>query len=142
NRASRLSDVGTVRFLLTDGLTTPSGASAPAGRPMRTGAIAAAVAAFVVAGLTSTAWWYFRPSPSTPVTRFSIVLPSDQSFSNTGRQFLALSPDGTKIVYTASQRLYVRSMSDLEARPISGIDGGYSVVSPVFSPDGGSVAFY
>src|SRR5207248_8955010 len=36
----------------------------------------------------------------------------------------------------------VRSMGDLEARPIGGIDGTYAVINPIFSPDGRSVAFY
>ena len=33
-------------------------------------------------------------------------------------------------------------MSGLDARPIPGIDGSYSVVNPVFSPDGRSIVFW
>ena len=33
---------------------------------------------------------------------------------------MALSPDGTRIVYVAAGQLYARSMSELEARAIAG----------------------
>jgi Tol biopolymer transport system component len=71
-----------------------------------------------------------------------LVLPSGQTFSNPGRQVISISPDGTQIVYTANQRLWLRSMSDVEARPIAGIDGSSPPINPVFSPDGRSIAFY
>src|SRR5262249_32981535 len=53
---------------------------------------------------------------------------------------IALSPDGTQIVYVANSRLYRRSLSQLEAQPIPGTDAS-GVSDPVFSPDGQSVAF-
>jgi serine/threonine-protein kinase len=55
---------------------------------------------------------------------------------------IAISPDGTQIVYTANQRLWLRSMSEVEARPIGGIDASSAVINPVFSPDGRSIAYY
>jgi Tol biopolymer transport system component len=56
----------------------------------------------------------------------------------------APSPDGTRLVYVANNQLYLRSMSDLEARPIPGTQQpeGQSPFNPVFSPDGQSIAFY
>ena len=96
--------------------------------------------------LAGAASWHFWPQ-ATPVTvtRFSITLTQGQSpatFTNPGRQVLALSQDGTQIVYSANQRLYLRAMGDLDARPIPGIDGSYGVVNPVFSPDGRSIVFW
>ena len=41
----------------------------------------------------------------------------------------------------ANARLYVRSLSEVEARPISGTEGGGNIFSPVFSPDSRSIAF-
>ena len=41
----------------------------------------------------------------------------------TNNQTLAVSPDGTPLVYLANHQLYLRSMSDLEARPIPGTHG-------------------
>ena len=144
DRSVRLSDVGTVRFLLSDALRLPVGTPAlTESRPFRRWALAVVATALIVAGLTSAAWWYVRPSPPSPtVTRFPLVLPSGQSFSNPGRQMIAISPDGTQIVYTANQRLWLRSMSDVEARPIGGVDGSSPPINPVFSPDSRSIAFY
>jgi serine/threonine-protein kinase len=74
--------------------------------------------------------------------RFSVPLGDNQSFTNVGRRVLALSPDGTQLVYVANRRLYRRSMADLEPRPIPGADGtGGAILGPVFSPDGKSLAY-
>jgi Tol biopolymer transport system component len=39
-------------------------------------------------------------------------------------------------------RLLLRQLDDFEAQPIPGIENGQGVNSPVFSPDGRSIAFY
>ena len=44
----------------------------------------------------------------TIVTRFTFPLGNGQAFTNTGRQLVAMSPDGTKMVYVANQRLWLR----------------------------------
>ena len=78
---------------------------------------------------------------SQPVTRFSIALPDNETTSWV--PFLALSPDGTQLVYSAVQndtrRLYRRATDQLEAKPIPGTDGG---LDPFFSPDGKWVGFF
>src|SRR4029079_7677458 len=66
----------------------------------------------------------------------------DQQFTNAGRPLLAISPDGTQVVYVANQRLYLRRMSDAEERPIQGTETAAGVTSPVFSPDGQSIVFW
>jgi len=144
DRGSRLSDFGTVRFLLSDGLTLSVAAPASTATPaFRRWTLPVVATALIVAGLTSAAWWYARPVPMAPiVTRFPLVLPSGQNFSNPGRQMIAISPDGTQVVYTANQRLWLRSMSEVETRPIGGFDGSFAVINPVFSPDGRSIAFF
>jgi hypothetical protein len=58
------------------------------------------------------------------------------------RQALAISPDGARMAYLANGQLYLRSMSELEPRPIAGADTGSFVANPVFSPDSRSVAFW
>jgi serine/threonine-protein kinase len=73
------------------------------------------------------------------VIRFPFTLPEGQQFTGQARSVIALSPDGTRIVYSADQRLYMRSMSELEPHAIPGPDLAYD---PVFSPDGNSLAFY
>jgi serine/threonine-protein kinase len=72
------------------------------------------------------------------VTRLAFSLPEGHQLS-VNRGAVAISPDGTRIVYGAEGRLYVRSVSDFDAAPIPGTD---SAINPVFSPDGQSLAFW
>ncbi len=82
--------------------------------------------------------------------RFSIVLPQDAPLAPAsamplavGRASLALSPDGTRLVYVAfvngDTKLYVRDMERGEFRALSGTEGAHS---PFFSPDGQWVGFF
>ena len=101
-------------------------------------ALGGAVAAIAVAGIVM---WNVRPTtPLLPVTRFAFTLDKGQRFT-TNYQALAISPDGTQIVYVADRQLYIRSMSDLRARPIPGMQQ-MTPASTVFSPDSRSIAFY
>jgi serine/threonine-protein kinase len=56
---------------------------------------------------------------------------------------IALSPDGTRLVYTAESsdgtQLYVRSLDRFDARPIPGTEDAFS---PFLSPDGQWVGFF
>jgi len=56
---------------------------------------------------------------------------------------LALSPDGTRLVYAGrgpqGRRLYVRELDRFGATPIPGTEGG---IGPFFSPDGQWVGFW
>src|SRR6516225_8806566 len=88
--------------------------------------------------------WNLKPSPTPPVTRTVISLPPGQQLA--GLEIgpaVALSPDGTHLVYVArqgaTQQLYLRAMDSLEARPIPDTEGG---ASPFFSPDGQWVGFF
>ena len=53
---------------------------------------------------------------------------------------MAISPDGTRIVYVANYQLYLRSMDQLEAVPIRGTNE--SPTEPFFSPDGQWVGYF
>ena len=53
---------------------------------------------------------------------------------------MAVSPDGSQIVYVANAQLYLRTLDDMEARPIQGTDE--DPASPFFSPDGEWVGYY
>ncbi len=93
--------------------------------------------AVIVAGVAI--WSLTRPEVR-PITRFPLVLPSDQQPTGADRHVVALSPDGTHLVYTANQQLYLRPMDQLEAIPIRGTEGGSR--EPFFSPDGQWVGFW
>ena len=100
-------------------------------------AIISALALVVITGLA--VWAVTRLAPSAPdaVTRFPIVLPSD--FVSGPHSQIALSSDGTHLVYAANDQLYLRDMDQMEAAPIRGTEGA---VEPFFSPNGQSVGFW
>jgi serine/threonine protein kinase/Tol biopolymer transport system component len=143
----RLADISVPLFLLSEDAPAPPTTPTAEGhvqppRWKRAAPIAAAVllTAAVAAGIS----WMMRPSPPEPpvVTRFTMPLPQGQQFTNTGRQIVDVSRDGSQFVYVANQRLYLRGMGDLEPRLIPGSDLGGNILNPVFSPDGREVAFW
>ena len=115
-------------------------------QPLWKRAIPVVAAAIVVGALSSIATLYLKPSTTLPptITRFAFTLGEGQQLTNAIRQVIAISPDGTKMAYAANSRVYLRSMSEFEARPIPGTENtqNLSVSSPTFSPDGKSVAFW
>jgi serine/threonine-protein kinase len=148
----RLRDIGEARIQLeevisgvADDLSSAAVgvATAPAvsHRRERVAWAVAVAAAVLLALVTGAAAWRLKPEPARGVARFAVPLPDGQDFTGTGRQVVALSPDGSTLVYVANTRLYVRPISALDARLLVGETGG-QVTSPVVSPDGRSVAFY
>ena len=115
-------------------------------QPLWKRAIPVIAAAIVVGALSSIATLYFKPSTSPPltITRFPLTLGEGQQLTNAGRQVIAISPDATKIAYAANSRVYLRLMSELDARPIPGTENIQNefVSSPTFSPDGQFIAFW
>jgi eukaryotic-like serine/threonine-protein kinase len=146
NPKNRRSDATDIRLDIEQLLHEPA-AAAPVieipQRPLWARALPVASALVIGGILTGAAIWYLRPAPAAgAMTRFSVTLPQGQTFSSTGRQFVAVTRDGSAMVYAANQRLYYRKMSELDARPIPGTETFQAAVNPVFSPDGRSLAFW
>ena len=100
--------------------------------------------ALVVGGLT--VWGLMRPAPQppAPVERFVVTTPATVPFSPTGSQDLAISPDGTRVIYLASandgtNHLYVRPVDQLEG--FSLFSSPAAINTPTVSPDGAWVVF-
>jgi Tol biopolymer transport system component len=144
DRRQRIGDISTALFLLNEPLDAPAPAiqtRVVVHRALWRRAMPFAATAALVAALVGGVAWSVRPSlPPLTVTRFPFTLPEGQQFTNYQRGAIAISPDGTQMVYVANQRLYLRAMSEVEARPISGTEQS-NPVNPVFSPDGRSIAF-
>ena len=141
----RYADIAVPLHLLADPTPAFVATRAPSAAPtsFRRRALPVVAAATVAALVTGGVAWSTRPA-QTPagVTRFTINL-GNVALSNTGRQAIALSPDGSRIVYTADRRLYVRPMADPEPRLIPGLENVTNyVASPAISPDGTEVAFW
>jgi Tol biopolymer transport system component len=141
----RLRDIGEARIVLSDpapaeGAVGGVPALAPS-QPLWRRTIPVVLSAIVAGVLASAATVYLTPSQAPlVVTRFPFTLGEGQSITGAPNRQVAISPDGTQMAYTANQRLFLRSMSELEARPIAGTDTG--VTGPVFSPDSRLVAFW
>jgi eukaryotic-like serine/threonine-protein kinase len=101
---------------------------------------AASLLACAIIGITV---WILKPVPPRPVTRFTLSLPPDQQLAGLDALAIALSPDGTRLAYVATQngaqQIYLRAMDSSEIRLIPGTEGARA---PFFSPDGQWVGFF
>ena len=113
------------------------------------------VAAVLAIAASVATWLVKSPAPQQPV-RLAINLPPGQRLAALNQPALAISPDGTKLVYVAVQdrdpnaapatqgqpaiqRLYVRALDSQEVKPVSGTEGA---AGPFFSPDGQWIGFF
>ena len=151
DQGKRLHDIADARIEIEEALSEPEPGSSVTlplrvtgqGRRQRT---SWAVGGVVIGALSvGIAWLTLRPSPPARriAQRLSIV-PSRKApiFTSGNRGALALSPDGTRLVYVArvdgKSQLYLRQMDQLEATPIPGTEGART---PFFSPNGQWVGF-
>ena len=112
--------------------------------PLWQRALPAVMSAIVIGTMAAAAAWYLKPFPAAPVplvARFSIPVPEPQ-FAAQGRSVVAISPDGSQLVYIAGQRLYLRRLSETAARPVAGSETPRGLNSPAFSPDGRSIVYF
>jgi serine/threonine-protein kinase len=97
-------------------------------------AAAAVIASIVGAGALG--WALRQPAPA-PITRFTFNPPVDQAIPSAAPSSLvAISVDGTRVVYVANGQLYIRNLDEMDARAVPGTGGGLTAATPEFSPDG------
>jgi len=140
----RLRDIGEARITLD--LGDDADAAGVQTRAPRYLAPVAAIAT-TIALAASLAFIIYRPTPSISAVRFHVFPPEGDPFAfNPAQNFLALSPDGLQLAFLESaaldspgaSRIWLRALTDLEARPLQGTDGATSVF---WSPSGRSLAF-
>ena len=148
DRRQRVADISAATFVLCElgnlgtRAATANVAAAPRSRWQRV--LPPLAAAAVTGAIVGTIAWMLRPITRAPIAaQFSFALPEGQIASGGARQSVTISPDGTRIVYAANSRLFVRSIGELVAHPIPGTEGTtIGAVNPLFSPDGHSIAFF
>ena len=100
----------------------------------------------VIAAVASWGWWHSSRPAEEPLVRLDVDLGAEISLpspENRAQSTVALSPDGTRLVYLASPsagppRLFTRRLDQSKAVELPGTTGA---IGPVFSPDGQWVGF-
>ena len=143
NPKQRIRDIGDVSLALAGAFETTRTASAePPTAPrlhLWQRPVPALLVVLLVAVVTGLAGWTLRPSEPRAVTRFEYDIPAGQQLVPLSRAVLAVSPDGRRFVYNTQEGLYLRSLDAREATLLPGTQA--RARSPVFSPDGQSLAF-
>jgi Tol biopolymer transport system component len=148
--AFALSTVGTASTSSAAAIAPAPAQPAPAKHQPFLAIAATALVALALGAMLATA---LRPQPAAtaaPLRRLTISLPDTEPLApastsplGLGKKSIALSPDGTRVVYVAirngTPQLVVRDLERFESRALRGTDGAYG---PFFSPDGTSVGFF
>ncbi len=143
----RLHDIADARIELVDALdASPDESVAEVGGPLKKRALPWVLAGIMAIAALTTALWSARQDArvgDSRLMRFMVTLPATAPMSLGSGSSIAISPDGMRVAYVASQggksEIYLRTMDQLRARPIAGTDNGSS---PFFSWDGRSLGFF
>ncbi|MCH7825567.1 MAG: serine/threonine-protein kinase, partial [Acidobacteria bacterium] len=127
-------ELGTAILVTGETPTSRAAVETPRGIPWKVGV--PVVIATLLVGVLGT-WWATLSVPEPPM-RFEIELPEQVDFSSSGRRVVAISPNGSRIVFVANNQLWMRLIGDLVPTPISGTENARS---PFFSHDGQQVGF-
>jgi len=146
----RLRDIGEARIALDDAVARPGAVveqprEAPAAGPNRRLLQRAVPWTITVAALAAAVLLAMRPSTATPESlELEIAPPPDSQFLiDTNSGTVALSPDGTRIVFRAAtgtrDALWIRSLARDDAKPLAGTEGASY---QFWAPDGRRLAFF
>ena len=137
----RVPDVGVVRLAMDGAFeTVPPSSEARMERRARWPWIGLGLVLGVVLGI---AVWSSRPEAPRPLARFVVNLPSEApDLLGPPIVDVAITPDGTRIVYTAivdGRQLVVRGLGELETTHLGGLNGNPFL--PFVSPDDNWVGY-
>ena len=148
NPKKRIRDIGDVSLAM-EGVfeTTVTSLAEPGAVPQvqvwqRPAAVS--LLALVAAIVTGVAVWSLTQPAPRPVSRSLLTPPPSMPLDVSFYVSVALTPDGTRVVYRGSlngqPHLFVRPLAALDATPLTGL--GSSPVIPFISPDGNWVGFF
>jgi len=92
-----------------------------------------------------TVGWFLKPGPPTPeprsVRKYQVPLPENYGVFDSNLNRMAISPDGTKIVYINTEVPRTFQLYDLYTGETIELEGTLEGRSPFFFPDGRSIGF-
>ena len=138
----RLRDIGDARWEIEEARVRPD-AAAPSLPLVSTWRRTLPWAVAVVMAIVAFASWLGAPSDPGRPAQMQVALPPGVLLAvDTEHPVLALSPDGTRLVFVGEEdgvrRLYIRDLAESEAQVIAGTE---DAASPFFSPDGDWIGF-
>ena len=149
DKERRLHDIAGARIEIEEVLAEPEtpgptvAVRAPPGWRLASGWIGAALAVVITAVAVWGPWRRIPSAPTPSLVTFPIDLPPEHQLDSGALIKLALSPDGTRLVYASERagrtQLFLRELDTLDARPLPGTGGAWA---PFFSPDGEWVGFF
>ena len=138
----RVPDIGVVRLAIDGAFETGALPSSEARADRRVGWPAIGVALVLGSVITGIAVWRLKPQPPRPPARFVVNAPSEAPNLGPPDVDVAITPDGTRIVYPANvdgRQLVVRDVNELETTPLGGL--GNNPRGVFVSPDGNWVGY-
>jgi serine/threonine-protein kinase len=159
DRRRRVSDISTVRFVL-DRTNVAEGAAeaahhvsaadgspgqaapgpAEAGHYVRKRAVLVATTILAAAGVAGAATWFVMRPAAPRIVRSTIAAEGDTLLALNGNdRDVAITPDGSRIVYRGNGKLFVRALDQLEPATLTDQGGPRG---PFTSPDGQWVGFF
>ena len=144
DRRKRIADIAAALFVLDHqaGVAATSTASAAPlpRRPLWRRIAALTAGALVVAAVATTLTWFAtRPVPPS-VVRTTITTSGSAALTLSGTdRDIAITPDGSRVVYRGKNQLLVRALNQLEPTALSGLGAPQGVF---ISPDGQWVGFF
>jgi serine/threonine-protein kinase len=144
DRRRRVADISTALFVLEKAASlsplagTLSAVSLPRGPVWRRIAVLT-VGALVVATVATTFTWFATRSVSPSVVRMTVTTTGSTALMLNGfDRDVAITPDGSRVIYRGNNQLLVRELSQLEPTVLSGLGRPQGVF---ISPDGQWVGF-
>ncbi len=144
NPKQRIHHIADLRLALEGAFETPVAATtAPVvAMPLRfwQRPFSALVLATVFLAIGALAVWMLIPAPTRPIARFIASMP-DAPSGPSAYHDLAISPDGSRIVYVtgSARQLHMRPVDRLEG--VSNVGGVSATSTPFFSPDAAWLGF-
>jgi serine/threonine-protein kinase len=136
--------LGNTEFAMPGRRAAPAGEAV--GAPARRRVLGAAPWGLLLLALGAAAWGWLRPHPGAapqPVGRFSLQLPAGAALGTASGTIIAMSPDGSRIVYVGvgplGNQLFMRGLDQLDPVPLPGTQ---DAANPFFSYDGQWIAFW